>query len=170
MLLTERNRRKALGFLEHIGSISIARYRNRSQSIDWSRLMKDWDTGESGEMNDLRKLDPDVPGLVLSYFACHGNLPLHIDKVGYNRLTFGAIIHSTAPLSIDAPHQSVEVEAGALFVLDPNKQHGATACGSFLFATIDLPEHEAPTAEKFRRRVERDLGRIAERHAIKETP
>ena len=168
MLLTERNRRIALGFLEHIGSISIARYRNRSQSIDWARLMKEWDTGENGEGNDLRKLDPDVPGLVLTYFACHGSLPLHIDMVGRNKLTFGAIIHSSAPLSLDAPQQSVEVEAGALFVLDPATQHGATTDGSFLFATIDLAEHEAPTAEKFRRRVNRDLRRIADRHANKE--
>jgi len=166
----ERNRRVALGFLEHIGSISIARYRNHSSSVDWERLMKEWDTGESGQGNDLRRLDPDIPGLTLTYFACHGSLPLHVDMVGRNKLTFGAIIHSRAPLSIDAPHESVEVEAGAVFMLDPSKEHGATADESFLFATIDLAEHEAPTAEKFRRRLNRDLRRISDRHAIKEKP
>jgi hypothetical protein len=164
----ERQRRVALGFLEHIGTISIARYRNQHPPIDWGRLMHEWDSGEGGDDSILRRLEPDVPGLLLSYFACHGTLPLHVDSVGPGNLTFGAIVHTTRDLELDADGESVGVDPGAIFLLDPTSRHGAKADGSFVFATMDLPSHEAPTAEKFRRRVSRDLRRIAARHPMKE--
>ena len=169
MLFSERNRRIALGFLEHIGTISIARYRSRFAGIDWARIMREWDHGESGDENPLKRLSPDVPGLALTYYACHGTLPLHVDAVGRKILTFGVILHAQGSLRLNAADGSVEVDAGSLYMLDPRSQHGAIASGSFVFAAVDLPEHEAPTAEKFRRRVSRDIRKINERHARKET-
>lgn len=165
----ERNRRVALGFLEHIGNISIARYRNRTAGVDWSVLMDRWDPGQSDKGTVLRRLDPDVPDLELTYFACHGTLPLHVDMIGRKSLTFGAILHCAEELHLNASEGSVEVEAGTLFMLDPSIRHGAQAEGRFLFATIDLPEHQAPTVEKFRRRVGKDIRRIAQKHGHKET-
>lgn len=157
-MLPLRLTRQRLGFLEHIETISIARYPDRSPCINWNKAVDLWSVGSGS----LRKIETGLTSLWSTFFVCDGNLPLHVDMIGKNMTTMGMIIANESPILITTEAQKVAADACDIFALDPEEEHGAETHGRFIFATRDLKNHELPTVEKARRLFLRDLARISE--------
>lgn len=166
MHITEKNRRVALGFLEHVGSISIARYPGKNPKINWQRVLHSWDGKAEGEI--LRRLTPDIPGLHMEYYVCDGRLLQHVDEVDDGVITMGIVLQGSEDLQLNASGSRIEIGEGDIFALDPKKRHGAETNKSFVFATRDYRLHELPTLEKFRRKTEKDLRKISAHYPVLE--
>ena len=110
-MLQLRYDRKRLGFLEHYGSISLARYPDRSPCVDWHRAVDLWSEG-SGY---LRRLETGMANLWSSLFVCDGRLPLHVDMVGKGVTTMGMIIANESSLKIASKEQVVQADSGDIF-------------------------------------------------------
>lgn len=164
----ERKYRSALGYIEHVGSISLARHHDQLPPISWEAVEKETCEQHVGpRKGPLEYMPIPIEGLWASWFVCHGRLPLHVDEVGSDMSTLGLIAVADEDLELNAGGRHVEASPGDMFVLDPARRHGAETKGMLVFGARDLRKHELPKADKARRMFMRDLTKIAKRYGRK---
>lgn len=151
-------KRRNLGFLENVGPISLARYPDRSPAVNWYEAIDKWAIGEER----LKKIEFPFGGLWSTFYVCNGSLPLHVDILEENALTYGMIVSNSHDLIIKTKNVQLPAQAGDIYALNPNEDHGAETEGLFVFAARDLKYHSLPTVEKARRLFLRDIQIVAE--------
>jgi len=147
-----RIKKVELGFLEHVGSASIARYPDRGPFLDWTKITVRWQ-----DQRNEKQINFAIEKLWAKYYGHNEYTQVFESKP--DKIQIIMIVYCEENISLKIGKHDSEVNVGDIIAIDPGQNIKAT--GNFIIAKRNFKEHEVPKVEKARRLFLKDLQKIS---------